>query len=175
MTWSTKTTPTKGNNMPRTRGRSHGLSKDPAYRIWCQMRQRCRDTNLKNWPDYGGRGIRVCERWENSFQQFIADVGPRPSAAHQIDRFPNNDGNYEPGNCRWATRTEQQRNKRAQKRSEALPTGVYRQRSGRPYAAIGIAGRLTALGTFDTVEEAQAAFLRAKSQYHNTGDTHAAT
>lgn len=153
----------------------HGLSGDPAYRIWCLMRQRCRDPNRKNWADYGGRGIRVCDRWENSFENFLADVGPRPSRAHQIDRYPNKDGDYEPGNCRWATRTEQQRNKRPQKRAESLPTGVYRQRSGRLYAAIGVNGRLIALGTFDNVEEAETVFLKAKFQYHNTGDIHATT
>jgi hypothetical protein len=65
----------------------------------------------KRYADYGGRGIRVCDRWRRSLAAFIDDMGRRPSSAHQIDR-KNNDGNYEPANCRWATRVQQGRNKR---------------------------------------------------------------
>jgi hypothetical protein len=75
------------------------------------MMERCHNRSNKDYPDYGGRGIRVCERWR-AFAAFFADMGVRPSLAHSIDRYPNNDGNYEPGNCRWATSKEQARNKR---------------------------------------------------------------
>jgi hypothetical protein len=74
------------------------------------MIDRCNNPNHRHWHRYGGRGISVCGRWRNSFQDFIADMGPRPSLKHSIDRFPNKDGNYEPGNCRWATQTQQMRN-----------------------------------------------------------------
>ena len=94
----------------------HGFArknkKRSEYRVWRKMIERCEDARNKDFADYGGRGIAVCRRWRDSFELFYADMGPRPSAQHSIDRFPNNDGNYEPGNCRWATLREQGRNKR---------------------------------------------------------------
>jgi len=81
----------------------------PEYRVWCAMRSRCRNPNAPGYKYYGGRGITVCDRWD-SFAAFVEDVGPRPSMAHTIDRFPDKDGNYEPGNVRWATWLEQGNN-----------------------------------------------------------------
>ena len=97
----------------RSRGCSptHGLSKRPEYGAWRVMRQRCRNPNAEGYHRYGGRGIKVCDRWDD-FAIFIADMGPRPSPRHSVDRYPNQNGNYEPGNCRWATKTQQQRNTR---------------------------------------------------------------
>lgn len=76
------------------------------------MLQRCMNPNNKGYKNYGGRGITVCARWQNSFANFLADVGPRPSVRHSIDRHPDNNGSYEPGNVRWATSDEQTRNTR---------------------------------------------------------------
>lgn len=85
------------------------------YRSWLAMRQRCSNRRTVGWADYGGRGIRVCDRWQTSFAAFLADMGPKPSESHTIDR-KDTEGNYEPGNCRWATKLQQARNCRSNRR-----------------------------------------------------------
>lgn len=94
----------------------HGLRHTPEYYAWNNMLERCRNPRNRKWPTYGGRGIAVCARWF-TFENFLADVGPRPSRAHSIDR-KDNDGHYEPGNCRWATSREQNQNLRTNRRIE---------------------------------------------------------
>ena len=89
---------------------THRQSHTSEHNTWCWMKDRCCNPNNANYPHYGGRGIKICERWLNSFENFFADMGKRPAGC-SIDRYPNNDGNYEPGNCRWATRSEQGRNR----------------------------------------------------------------
>jgi hypothetical protein len=96
----------------RKRSLRHGRSGTPEHRAWKGMIQRCTNTNAVNFRDYGGRGIKVCARWRNSFENFLADMGDRPSPQHSLDRYPNNDGDYEPTNCRWATKTQQSFNRR---------------------------------------------------------------
>ncbi len=83
------------------------------YNAWAGMIQRCFNENDPSYHRYGGRGITVAPTWRASFAAFLVDVGPKPSPEHSLDRYPNNDGNYEPGNVRWATRAEQLRNKRS--------------------------------------------------------------
>jgi hypothetical protein len=90
---------------------SHGASRTPLYKVWTGMIQRCHNPNSNGYELYGGRGISVCDRWKNSFAAFAEDVGERPPDA-SLDRFPNQDGNYEPTNIRWASPTQQQRNTR---------------------------------------------------------------
>lgn len=89
----------------------HGRNGGSAtYNAWHAMKQRCLTKTNKRYADYGGRGITVCPRWMESFENFLTDLGERPKGA-SLDRI-NNNGNYEPSNCRWATRKEQQRNMR---------------------------------------------------------------
>lgn len=93
----------------------HGLSNTPEYRCWQQIKARCLNPEHRAYADYGGRGIGVHPAWVSSFETFLADVGSRPSPKHSLDRFPDNDGDYAPGNVRWATPTEQNNNKRDQR------------------------------------------------------------
>lgn len=88
----------------------HGLRSTPEYSIWCRMKQVCYNRNNPKYPVYGGRGITVCDRWKNNFLLFFVDIGKRPYGM-TIDRI-NNDGNYEPGNVRWATPKQQSHNSR---------------------------------------------------------------
>lgn len=97
-----------------THGHSIGEKATPEYHSWCAMRQRCEDPRASKYPRYGGRGIKVCPEWSESFEAFLRDVGPRPSPRHTIGR-ENNNGNYEPGNVRWETH-EQQANNRSNNR-----------------------------------------------------------
>ena len=93
---------------------THGLSETPEYRSWESMKQRCLNPNRKSYSDYGGRGIAVCDRWKNSFENFFADMRLKPTAKHSLDRIYN-DGDYSPKNCKWSTRVEQQNNRRNNK------------------------------------------------------------
>lgn len=116
--------------------RSHGKRQTPEYRIWAHLKARCLTPTDPKYPDYGGRGITVCERWRDDFAAFLADMGPRPSPDHSIER-KDNDGPYSPENCVWATRTTQGANKRNNRRytlnGETHHLTEWARRTGLPY------------------------------------------
>lgn len=114
-----------------------GLSKSSTYQIWCNMKQRCQNPNASAWKDYGGRGIQVCDRWR-TFENFLLDMGVRREGM-TLDRYPDNDGNYEPGNCRWATRREQQNNRRV---NRFITIGTTRMTVGQAAEKYGIPWKL---------------------------------
>ena len=93
---------------------THGMSATSEFKIWCGIIKRCCDRNAEKFPRYGGRGIRVCKRWLNSFANFFTDMGKRPSRKHSIDR-KNNNGDYTPTNCRWVTGKVQANNRSPRK------------------------------------------------------------
>jgi hypothetical protein len=99
--------------------RTHGQTLTPEYRSWRAMKQRCLDAGHIGYHNYGGRGITVCDRWRFSFENFYTDMGKRPPET-SLDRIDNN-GNYEPGNCRWATRIEQGLNRRTTRARASQP------------------------------------------------------
>lgn len=96
----------------------------PEHGSWQSMRQRCNNPKNTHYRYYGGSGVKVCDRWNASFAAFLADMGPRPSLTHSIDRWPDPAGNYEPGNCRWADKTQQVVNRRQMKTNTSGLVGV---------------------------------------------------
>lgn len=98
----------------KTHGHAHVGKVLPEYKIWTKMKDRCFNPESTSFHNYGRRGIRVCSEWQDSFEAFLRDMGPRPSPLHSIERKENN-GNYEPENCVWATRSEQMANTRRNK------------------------------------------------------------
>lgn len=120
----------------------HGFSGHPIFRIWQGMVDRCHNPNNQSYKWYGGRGIKVCRRWRNSPKTFLNDMGERPKGL-SLDRI-NNDGNYEPSNCRWATTKQQMRNYRRNKmitfNGETLALIDWAERLGMDHKTVG--GRL---------------------------------
>jgi len=129
-------------------------TRHPLYKTWIGMKGRCYSKTNKDYPKYGGRGVTVCDRWVDSFDTFVREVGERPSPEHTIDRIDNN-GNYGPGNCRWATKDQQSRNRRTFNSNTSGTPGVhYHTTVGKWQARIYSAGKRIHGGYFNTKAEA---------------------
>ncbi len=114
----------------------HGRESTPEYAAWANAIYRCENQNAQQWPLYGGRGVTVCPQWRMSFDAFLTDMGQRPSDQHSLDRFPDVDGNYEPGNCRWATAREQANNRRNTPMVSGLSPMELSAATGLPFTTI---------------------------------------
>lgn len=114
---------------------THGMTNTPEYRIWTGIKKRCYNNKQKAYPNYGGRGIRVCDKWLNSFDAFFSDMGERPSARHSIERIDVN-GDYAPSNCKWATPIEQANNKRVTVRIDGIPIAELSRETGIKHATL---------------------------------------
>lgn len=118
---------------------THGESRSPEYRAWQTARLRCTDPNNQAWPHYGGRGITMCERWLNSVEAFISDMGRKPSPEHELDREDNNLG-YDPANCRWVLRKVNDRNRRSNRlvtvRGETMTLAEWCELTGLPRTTV---------------------------------------
>jgi len=143
----------------------HGMTKSPEHRIWMGIVYRVENPNCPEYTLYGGRGIKMCDRWRSSFLAFYQDMGEKPAPLHSIDRV-NNNGDYEPGNCVWATKRQQSINRRRRSDNKTGFTGVYPYRDEWK-ACISVNGRLKWLGRFKTKEEAVNARHEAELQHYS--------
>lgn len=121
-------------------GHSRAGNQSKEYKAWQHVKQRCNNPNNPAYDRYGGRGIKVAERWANSFEAFLEDMGTAPSSQHSIDRYPNNNGNYEPNNCRWATAEEQSNNRHnnidVEYKGQTKTLKQWSEELGRSYTAV---------------------------------------
>lgn len=144
----------------------HSLCNTPEWKAWKSMRERCSNANCSSYARYGGRGIQVCERWHDSFVNFYSDMGRRLSPQHSLDRI-NVDGNYEPSNCRWASRSQQQLNKRVT--SSNGFRGIQQNSTTKRWQAwLSIDSKVWFFGYYATPQEAAHVRDQAAMQIHGS-------
>jgi len=142
---------------------THGLSKTPTYNTWVAMLQRCNNHNHPRYKDWGGRGIKVCDRWLK-FESFFEDMGEKPTGL-LIERIDNERGYY-PSNCKWATRLQQQKNQRVNKKNKTGVSGVFLDKRDQKYLVQIKTNRQNHyVGKFDTIEQAAVARKQAEQIY----------
>lgn len=141
----------------------HGMSESREYSSWHMMKERCLNKNSKQYHNYGGRGIKIFKPWIDSFSTFFNDMGKRPKNT-SLDRIDNN-GNYEPNNCRWATSEQQNNNQRLRSDNTSGYAGVSWYKPSKKWKAqITIDGVVKNLGHFEDKEEAREVYLKAKEK-----------
>lgn len=142
----------------------HKRADTPMHNIWRSMKQRCLNSNDRGYKHYGGRGITVCERWENSFDNFLADMGEKPLGC-ELDRI-NNEKGYSPENCRWATKSENAFNTRKRKDNTSGKTGVSWNKNSKKWRVqIWVNGEQKSLGLFENFDEAVQARKQAEFEF----------
>ena len=152
-------------DLNRERLTTHGLRNSPEYTTWQSLKNRCTNETSDDYKNYGCRGIKVCDEWMHDFNQFLSDMGNRPSPTHSIDRI-NVDGNYEPSNCKWATPLEQAKNKRVRSDSKSGAKGViWDKESGKWRVFIGVNNKIIRIGRFKELADAIKAREEAELKY----------
>ena len=153
--------------MPRrTHGHSNvGNKATKEYNCWLNIKQRCHNPNHHKYPIYGGRGIIVCDEWRNDFEAFYAHIGDAPGPSYSIDRI-DVDGNYEPGNVRWATKSQQAINTRIYKSNTTGYKGVTKTKWNTWQARINVNKKRINLGSYSTLEEAVEVRRQAEEKYY---------
>lgn len=160
-------------NVNYSHGHSSGhgskYGKTKTYNAWRSMKSRCYNKNVDSYPIYGGKGIKVCSRWKNSFENFLEDMGEPPDSKSSLDRIDGSK-DYSPENCRWATATQQVINRRILKNNKSGISGVrWKSQVGKWHATIGYNHKKIHLGYFHEFSDALKARKEAEIRYHEKG------